>query len=131
MTLHVVADHRAVEDVHGREQGGLAMALVIMCHRSGAALLDRQARLCAVERLELALFVDAEDHGVRRRIDIEPDDVAQLVDELWILGELELANAVRLLSVRAPTAADLARLQALVKDRNASQKRIWRAQMWC
>jgi hypothetical protein len=100
-------------------------------NRSGVALLDRQAGLCAVERLDLALFVDAEYHGVRRRIDIKLDDVAQLVDELWILGELELANAVRLQSVRAPTAADLARLQALVKDRNASQKHVWRAQMCC
>ena len=87
MTLHVVANHRAVEDVHGGEQGGRVVG-----HSTGKALLDRQAGLCSVERLDLALFVDAEDHGVRRRIDEEADDVAQLVDELRILGELELAN---------------------------------------
>ena len=51
----------------------------------------RQAGLGAVERLDLALLVDRQDDGVGRRIDIEPDHVAQLVDELWIVGELELA----------------------------------------
>ena len=78
MALHVAADHRAVEHVHGREQRRRAVALVVVGHGSGAALLHRQAGLGAVERLDLALFVDRQDDGVRRRIDIEPDDVAQL-----------------------------------------------------
>jgi hypothetical protein len=34
----------------------------------------------AVKSLDLALFVDGKHNGVRRRIDIEPDDLAQLVD---------------------------------------------------
>jgi hypothetical protein len=38
----------------------------------------------------LALPVDGQDDGVRRRIDVEADDVAQLVDEFRIGGELEL-----------------------------------------
>ena len=37
MALHVVADDRSVEDVHGREQGGRPVPLVIMGHGSGAA----------------------------------------------------------------------------------------------
>jgi hypothetical protein len=39
-----------------------------------------------------SLFVDAEDDCVRRRIDIEADDVAQFVDEARIVGQLELAH---------------------------------------
>ena len=96
MALHVVADDRSVEDVHGREQGGRPVPLAIMGHGSGAAPLHRQARLGAVERLDLALLVDGKHDGVRRGIDIEPDDVAQLVDELGIRGELELPDPVRL-----------------------------------
>ena len=106
MALHVAADHGSVEDVHGGEQGGRSVPLVIMGHRSSTALLHRQPGLGAVERLDLAFFVDGQDHGVRRRIDVETDDVAQLVDEFRVLGELELANAVGLQPMRAPDALD-------------------------
>ena len=30
------------------------------------------------------------------RIDIEPDHIAQLLDEFWIVGELELSHPMRL-----------------------------------
>ena len=51
-----------------------------------------QAWLSAIERLDLTFFVDAEHDGVRRRIDVEPDDVAQFVDELGVLRQLELPD---------------------------------------
>ena len=89
VALHAAADHRAVEHVERGEQGGRAVALVIVGHGSGAALLHRQARLGAVERLDLAFFVERQDDGVGRRIDVEPDDVAQLLDEF---GSLESLN---------------------------------------
>ena len=57
------------------EQRGRAVPLVVMRHRAGAALLHRQSRLGAVERLDLALLVDRQHDGMRRRIDIEADDV--------------------------------------------------------
>ena len=81
MTLHVAADHRAVENVQRGEQRRRAVPLVVVRHGSGAALLQRQSGLGAVERLNLALLVDRQDDGVRGRIDIKPDDVAQFVDE--------------------------------------------------
>ena len=86
MALHVVADDRSVEDVHGREQSGRPVPLVVMGHSSGAAPLHRQAGLSTIEGLDLALFVDAEHHGVGRRIDIETDHAAQLVDELGVVN---------------------------------------------
>ena len=82
MALHVAADDLAVEHVERGEQRGGAVALVVVGHGAERALLQRQAGLGAVERLDLALLVDREHDGVRRRIDIEPDHVAQLVDEL-------------------------------------------------
>ena len=104
VALHVAADDGAVEHVEGGEQRGGAVPLVVVGHGAGAALLHRQAGLGAVERLDLALLVDRQHDGVRRRIDVEADDVAQLVDELRIVGELELPHPVRLQAVRAPDA---------------------------
>ncbi len=82
------------------------MPLVVVGHGSGAALLQGQARLGAIKRLDLALLVDREHDRVRRRIDIKPDHVAELRDELRIIGELELPHSVRLKAVSAPDALD-------------------------
>ena len=106
MMLHIASDDGAVEDVEGREQCRRAMTLVVVGHRSGAALLHRQTGLSAVERLDLALLIDREDDGMGGRIDIETDDVAQLAHKLWVGGELELFHPVRLKAVRTPDALD-------------------------
>jgi len=86
VALHVAADHRAVEDVHRGKQRRRAVPLIVVGHGSGATLLQRQSGLGAVEHLNLALFVDRQDNGVGGRIDIEPDDVAQFVDEARVVG---------------------------------------------
>ena len=39
---------------------------------------------------------------MRGRIDIEPDDVAQFVDEARVVGKLELENPVRLEPMGVP-----------------------------
>ena len=66
----------------------------------------------AVERLNLALFIDGQNDGVRWRIDIEPNHVAQFVNEARIVRELELANPVRLETVGAPDSLDGADAEA-------------------
>src|ERR1700730_8988701 len=53
-----------------------------------------------------SLLVDRQHDGMGRRIDIEPDNVAQLGDEVWIVRELELSAPVRLEPVRFPDATD-------------------------
>jgi hypothetical protein len=78
VALHAAPDHGAVEHAERGEQGSGAVALVVVRHGLAAPGLDRQSGLGAVERLDLALFVEREHHGVGRRIDIEPDDVGQL-----------------------------------------------------
>ncbi len=82
------------------------MALIIMCHGSGAAFLQRQARLGPVERLDLALLIETEDDGMGGRIDIEADHVAQLVNELGVVRELELKHPMRLEAMCAPDPLD-------------------------
>ena len=89
VALHVAADDGAVENVEGGEQRGRAVALVVMGHGPGAALLHRQAGLGAVERLDLALLIDREDDGMSRRIDIKADDVPELLGKFRVLRQLE------------------------------------------
>ena len=106
MALHTSANDLAFEHVESSEQRRCAVALVIVGHRAGAAFLHRQAGLGAVEGLDLRLLIDREHDGMGGRIDIEPDNIAQLVDELRVVGELELLDPVRLETMRAPDALD-------------------------
>ena len=50
----------------------------------------------------MRLFVDREDDGMGGRVDIKPDNIAQLVDELRVGGEFELLDPVRLQTMRTP-----------------------------
>ena len=100
--LHATADHRAVENVEGREQGGCAVALVIVRHRLAFAGLERQAWLGAVECLDLGLLVDREHQRVGGRSHVEADDVFELGDEIGIARVFEGSETVRLQLVRLP-----------------------------
>ena len=60
----------------------------------------RQARLCSVKRLDLALLVEGQHDGVRRRSDIEPDNIVELVGKPGVIRQLELPIAMRLQAVR-------------------------------
>ena len=75
VALHAASDDLAVQDVEGGEQGGGAMALVVVGHGGAASLLHRQAGLGAIEGLDLALLVEAEHDGVGRRIHMKTDDL--------------------------------------------------------
>src|ERR1700675_3395669 len=50
MAWHALADHFAIEHAEGRKQRGRAVALVIVRHRSTAALLQGETGLRAIER---------------------------------------------------------------------------------
>ena len=67
MALHAPSDDLAVQHVEGGEQRGRAVALVVVGHGAGAAALHGQAGLRAVERLDLALLVDRQNHRVSGR----------------------------------------------------------------
>lgn len=55
-TMHL-ADDRPCGDVQGRKQRGGAMALVIMSAPLGDAGDRGKQRLCAIQRLDLALLI--------------------------------------------------------------------------
>jgi hypothetical protein len=102
--LHTAADDLALEHVERGEQCRRAVALVVVRHGPTPAGLQGKARLGPVECLDLALLVDREHDRVRRRVDVEADDVAQLGGKVRVIRELELAHAVRLQATRAPDA---------------------------
>src|SRR4051794_26915569 len=58
VALHALAGHRAVQDIERGEQGGGAVADVVVGERAGPTPLHRQSRLGAIQRLNLALLVD-------------------------------------------------------------------------
>ena len=100
--LHAAADHGAVQHVERREQRRRSMPYIVVGHGGTAARLERQASLGAVERLNLALFVDGQHHGLGRRSEIEAHHVDQLVGEVRVARALEAAHPMRLEVVGAP-----------------------------
>jgi len=94
--LHTATDDRAVENVERGEQGGCAVAFVVMRECPATARLDRQAWLGAIKRLDLRFLVDRQHQTVRWRIDIKTDDVMELLGEGRIIGALECLNTMRL-----------------------------------
>lgn len=59
---------------------------------------------CAIQRLDLRLLIHAEHKRTLRRIQIQSDHIAHLVDEQQIGLQLERLRAVRLQPVRVPDA---------------------------
>ena len=104
VTLHVAADDGAVEDIQRGEQRRRAVALVVVGHGAEAAFLQRQARLGAVERLDLAFLVDAKHDGMGGWIDIEPTTSCSLAAKSGSVESLKLPHPVRLQPVGAPDA---------------------------
>ena len=75
-----------------------------MGHGAAAPLLQRQARLSTVQRLDLAFLIDRQHDGMLRWIDVEADDVADLGGEVWVVGKLELPDLMRPEAVASPNA---------------------------
>ena len=101
-------DHLPGGDVERGVEVGGAVAEVVVALSRRHARHQRQNRRRAVERLDLRLLVDAQDDRGLGRIEIEPDDVAHLVDELRIRRELERLALMRLQREYPPDPADRA-----------------------
>jgi len=113
MTRHAVADHFAVEHAEGRKQGGRAVAFVVVRHRPTAAFLQRQARLGAIEGLDLTFLVDAQHQRFVRGIEIKPDDVVEFFDKVFVAAELEGLDEMGLEVVLLPDTTDRGLAEAL------------------
>src|SRR5262245_16752318 len=84
-----LADHLAGGHIERGKQAGGAVSNIVVGAPLGLARPQRQERLSAVERLHLALFVDAQHDGVVGWGEVQTDDIAHFLGEQRIGGELE------------------------------------------
>lgn len=106
VALAAFADDPAGVHVVGSEEIGRAMPAVVVRSALGHAGRHRQDRGSWLGRLDLRLLIDAEHERISWRRDVEPDYVADLVDEERVSRELEGLRDVRLESEVAPDTAD-------------------------
>ena len=106
----------------------VAVPLVVVRHGRGPSLLKREAWLCAIERLDLALLVDAEHNRSFRRIEVKPDNIGDFLLELRVIRDLEALDEMRLQAGLRPDAPDTRRADAyrLGHRRTAPVRRIGR-----
>ena len=96
VALLALGDHPTGGDVQRHEQGGRAMADIIVSVPLDIAETHGQGSLGAVQSLDLGLFVDAQHHRMVGWIQIQADDVSDFLDEEGIVGQLEGLRQVRL-----------------------------------
>jgi hypothetical protein len=79
------ADDLARREVQGGVEAGGARALVVVAGALGHAGQHRQDRRAAIQRLDLGLLIDTQHDRALGRVEVQTHDVADLVDELWVL----------------------------------------------
>ena len=102
VALHVFAQYLTSQHVQrGKERRG-SVALVVVGHRWAAAFLQRQARLGAVQRLNLRLLIHAQHDGMGGRANVKANHIVQFLRKGGIVRKLELTPAMRAQAVRLP-----------------------------
>src|SRR3974377_1579175 len=86
------------------KQGSGAVADIIMGHTLHISQTQGQDRLGAVHGLNLALLLHTQDHGLSRRVEIEPDDTPHFLHKEGVGGKLEMFLPVRLQAESPPDA---------------------------
>ena len=70
------------------EQGGDAVTQIVMGAPFGQPGHHRQYRRGPVQGLDLGFFIDAEHQRLFRRVQIEPDYIADLVNEVRVGADI-------------------------------------------
>src|SRR3974390_751425 len=96
----------ALQHIECRKQTSGTIALVIMRHRSAAALFHRQSRLSTVQRLYLRLFIHAQNDCFVRWVQVHAYHVRQLFNKPLVPRELKAFHTVRLQPMCIPDARD-------------------------
>ena len=96
MARLALCKHFAIEHVEGGEQGGGAVAIIIVRYAFEVTQAHRQQRLGPLQRLHLALLVYAQHQRIVRRIELQAHDVAHFLHKERIGGKLEALGAMRL-----------------------------------
>ena len=102
MARQAGGDDGALRDIQGGKERGGAMALIIVRHRAAATGLERQAGLGAIQGLDLAFLIHAQDHGMLGRVQIQAHHILQLVLEVGISTEFKGPDPVRLQAMGGP-----------------------------
>ena len=102
LTPVAFADHHTIQDTQRRIQRGRPVPYVVMGLAFGDAGTQRQHGARPVQRLDPTLLIDAKHHGFGGRIQIQPDHVAQLLDQVRVGRQFEAADPVRLEAVLPP-----------------------------
>lgn len=106
MTCLALRQDSAGGDVERGEQGGGAMANVVVGGSFDISQSHGQHRLSAVEGLYLDLFIDREHDRMVRRVQVETHDITDFLNEERITGQLEVLGAMRLNGKRLEDAMD-------------------------
>ena len=118
------ADHRSSLHIERGKQGRRAVALVIVTAALGLSGPHRQQRLRPIQRLNLRFLIDAQHQCAVRRIHVQSNDVANLINEQRIFGKFERLAAMRLQGERSPDATDGASAEsALLRQRTRTPMR--------
>ena len=78
------------------------MPLVVVGGALGDPRAHRQDRRGPIQRLDLGLLIHAQHHGPLGRVEVQPDDIADLLDEQRVLRQLPGLLAVGLQPERPP-----------------------------
>src|SRR5262249_11691902 len=97
-----LSDDLAGRGLERREQRRRAMPFVVPRSSLRLPRTHRQQGLRAVKCLNLRLLVDAQHDGVLGRMDIQPDDVADFLDQQRVRRQLERLDTMRLQAEGAP-----------------------------
>ena len=96
MARFALRDDVPVEDVERRKERGGAVAVVIVGYPFDITQSHRQDRLGALQRLDLGFFIHAQDQRLVRRIEVQPDHIADFLHEEGVGGKLETLATMRL-----------------------------------
>lgn len=102
MAWQAVTDDRSVQHAQRCEERRRAVAFVVVRHRAATAFLHREARLGAVQGLDLALLVYAQDEGMFGRVQVQAHYIRHFLLEVGIPAELEGTNPMGFKAVRVP-----------------------------
>jgi len=128
MAAHVFADDGSGCDVEGGEERGRSAPGVIVCAPLDLAAPHWRQGLGSIERLNVALLIDAESDGTVVCRQIKADNVADLLDEQRSGRELEGLRTMRLQLARQSDESLRANGPSLCPlSANSSASRLWDA----
>ena len=106
MALFATGENFAGSDVERGKESCRAVADIVVGHAFNITQTHGENGLGAVQRLNLALLIHTQDQGVLGRIEIQPDNIADFLDEKRIRGDFEMALSMRLKAKGAPDSLD-------------------------